>query len=42
MDVDGTASGVDERAVIASGLADAGHWWRVDDNVVRDEDGPLW
>lgn len=41
MDVDGTASGLGEPALIGSGLGDAGHWWRVEDDVVDDPEGPL-
>jgi len=41
VDVDGTASGLEEPTLIGSGLADAGLWWKIDDNVVHDPDGPL-
>jgi len=41
MDTDGTASGLGEPTIIGSGLADAGHWWLVDDDVVEDPEGPL-
>jgi hypothetical protein len=40
-DADGSASGLNEPTIIGSGLADAGHWWKVDSNVVDDSDGPL-
>lgn len=40
-DVDGTASGLGEPTIIGSGLTDAGHWWRVEDDVVQDPEGPL-
>merc|ERR1712176_969594 len=41
LDVDGTASGLNEPVIIGSGLTDAGHWWHVDDDVVDDPEGPL-
>lgn len=41
LDVDGSASGLNEPTLIGSGLADTGLWWRVDDNVVNDPQGPL-
>lgn len=41
MDTDGTVSGLNEPTIIGSGLADAGHWWRIDDEVVEDQEGPL-
>ena len=41
MDTDGTASDLNEPTLIGSGLSDAGHWWRVEDDVVEDPDGPL-
>jgi len=41
LDVDGTASGFGEPTIIGSGLASAGLWWRVDDDVFMDEQGPL-
>ena len=41
MDTDGTASGLNEPTIIGSGLADAGHWWRIEDDVVEDPEGPL-
>jgi hypothetical protein len=40
-DEDGSASGLNEATIIASGLADAGHWWKVDSDVVNDVEGPL-
>jgi len=40
-DTDGTASGLNEPTLIGSGLTDAGHWWRVEEEVVDDPDGPL-
>jgi hypothetical protein len=40
-DVDGTASGLGEPTIIGSGLTDAGHWWRVEDDVFQDPEGPL-
>ena len=40
-DVDGSASGLGEPTLIGSGLTDAGHWWKVEDDVVDDPDGPL-
>ena len=41
MDVDGSASGLDEPTIIGSGLTDAGHWWNIEDDVVMDPEGPL-
>ncbi|KAI2493236.1 hypothetical protein MHU86_21310 [Fragilaria crotonensis] len=41
-DIDGSVTGLGERSVIASGFADAGMWWKVDDEVVFDQQGPLW
>ncbi len=41
IDKDGSASGLNENTIIASGLADAGHWWKVDSNVVDDPEAPL-
>jgi len=40
-DVDGSVSGFGEPTLIGSGLASAGLWWRVDDEVVMDEQGPV-
>ena len=41
MDLDGTASGLGEPTIIGSGLTDAGHWWRVENSVEDDPEGPL-
>jgi len=41
IDKDGSASGLNENTIIASGLADAGNWWKVDSNVVDDPEAPL-
>jgi len=41
VDTDGSASGMNEPTIIASGLDDAGKWWKVDSEVVEDTDGPL-
>ena len=41
LDMDGSVSGLNEPALIGSGLADSGLWWSADDSVVRDEQGPL-
>ena len=41
MDIDGTASGLMEQTIIGSGLTDAGHWWRVEDDIVEDLEAPL-
>ena len=41
LDVDGSASGLNEPTIIGSGLTDAGHWWNVEDDVVMDTEGPL-
>jgi len=41
LDVDGSASGQDGPTIIGSGLAAAGLWWTVDDDVVHDPQGPL-
>jgi len=41
LDIDGSASGLNEPTIIGSGLADAGKWWRVEDGVVEDPEGPL-
>jgi len=42
-DVDGSAAGIWEGTptIIGSGLADAGLWWLVDDEVFQDTHGPL-
>ena len=40
-DVDGSVSGLNEPTIIGSGLADAGLWWDVDNEVVHDQQGPL-
>jgi len=41
LDVDGTASGLNEPTIIGSGLSDAGKWWDVEPDTVQDPDGPL-
>ena len=41
LDMDGSASGLDEPTIIGSGLLAAGLWWTVDDDVVHDPQGPL-
>ena len=41
LDTDGSASGTNENTIIASGLVDAGLWWKVDSNVVNDPEAPL-
>jgi len=41
VDLDGTASGMNEPTIIGSGLSDAGHWWKVETDTVDDPDGPL-
>jgi hypothetical protein len=42
LDVDGSVAGfAGQPAIIGSGLADAGKWWKVDDAVVDDAQGPL-
>merc|ERR1712157_347249 len=41
LDVDGTASGLNEPTIIGSGLDEAGLWWTVDSNVIHDPHGPL-
>jgi len=41
-DLDGTISGFGEPSVAASGLTDAGKWWKVDDEVVYEPQAPLW
>ncbi|GKZ00869.1 hypothetical protein MPSEU_001038600 [Mayamaea pseudoterrestris] len=41
IDVDGSASGLNEPAFIASGLDSVKDWWGVDDDVVFDEQGPV-
>jgi len=41
LDTDGSATGLNEPTIIGSGLADAGRWWHVDDDVVEDPEGPL-
>jgi len=41
LDLDGTVSGLGEPTLIGSGFSDAGLWWKVDNDVVHDEQGPL-
>lgn len=41
LDTDGTASGLNEPTLMGSGLQSAGSWWRVDNDVVNDVQGPL-
>jgi hypothetical protein len=41
LDVDGSVSELGTATMIGSGYADCGLWWRVDDNVVEDVQGPL-
>jgi len=41
LDVDGSVSGLSEPTLIGSGLPSAGLWWKVDDEVVHDPQGPL-
>lgn len=41
-DLDGTISGFGEPSIAASGLTDAGKWWRVDNEVVYEPQAPLW
>jgi len=41
LDVDGSASGLGQATLIASGYASASTWWHVDDDVVYDPQGPL-
>jgi len=41
-DIDGSITGFGERSVIASGLADAGLWWKIDNEAIYDPQGPLW
>ena len=41
LDIDGSASGLNEPTIIGSGLADTGKWWRVEEDVVEDQEGPL-
>ena len=41
IDVDGSATGLHEPSLIGSGLDECGLWWKVDDRVVEDQDGPL-
>jgi len=41
-DADGTITGFGEPSIAASGLADAGMWWQIDDEVVYDPQAPLW
>ena len=41
LDVDGSVSGLNEPTLIGSGLPSAGLWWKVDDEVVHDPQGPL-
>jgi len=41
LDQDGSITGFGVPSVIASGYADAGLWWEVDNEVVDDEQGPL-
>lgn len=41
MDTDGTVSGFNEPTIIGSGLDDCGLWWRVEEDVVEDPEGPL-
>jgi hypothetical protein len=42
IDADGSASGVGEPAFMGSGTIDAGLWWKIDDSLTYDEQGPLW
>jgi len=41
-DLDGTITGFGEPSIAASGLADAGMWWQIDDEVRYDAQAPLW
>jgi len=41
LDLDGSASGLEEPTLIGSGLPSAGLWWKVDAEVVHDPHGPL-
>jgi hypothetical protein len=41
LDVDGTVSGLNEPTIIGSGLVEAGLWWKVEPDVIHDEQGPL-
>ena len=41
LDVDGTVTGTNVPSLIGSGLADAGKWWAVEDDVWYDSHGPL-
>ena len=42
MDIDGSTSGLNVPTIIGSGLSDTGHWFRVEDEVVYDPEGPLY
>lgn len=41
IDVDGSATGLNESSFIVSGLESAHDWWNIEDSVVTDSQGPL-
>ena len=41
IDADGSVTGLNEPSLIGSGLEECGLWWKVDNRVVDDKDGPL-
>eukprot|EP00934_Nitzschia_sp_Nitz4_P002884 Nitzschia sp. Nitz4//scaffold35_size145790//102540//106801//NITZ4_003043-RA/size145790-augustus-gene-0.122-mRNA-1//1//CDS//3329549163//2874//frame0 len=41
IDIDGSVSGLGEYTFIVSGWESTGNWWYVEDDIFRDEQGPL-